>query len=67
MRLITIQKFRQAYFEPGSAPTEVTLRSWIDNDEIPGGRRIGRRYYVDRDVWESDDDVLVNRVLSGHS
>lgn len=67
MRLMTIQKFRQSYFEPGSQPSLVTLRKWIDEDEIDGGRRIGGKYYVDRDAWESDEDALVASVLSAHS
>lgn len=67
MRLMTIQNFRKAYFEAGSQPTPATLRKWIDDDEIPGGRRIGTKYYVDRDAWESDEDALVASVLAAHS
>ena len=49
-------------FEPESMPSENTLRSWIDEGEIPG-KRIGRKYYVDLDALKSHDDALVSAVL----
>lgn len=64
MKLQTIQQFRKSrdVFEPESMPSENTLRSWIDEGEIPG-KRIGRKYYVDLDALKSHDDALVSAVL----
>lgn len=64
MQLVSIQQFREKYFEPASRPSVNTIRKWIDEDEIEGGRRIGKKYYVDCDQWEDGEDTLVNSVLS---
>ena len=68
MRLMSIQRFRKTtdIFEPGSMPSENTLRTWIDDDEIPG-KRIGKKYYVDIDALRAQEDVLVGSVLQAHS
>ena len=67
MRLEKIAKFRKRCFEPGSEPSMATLRTLIEDGEIAGGRRFGNQYYVDLDVWESEEDSLVASVLSEHS
>lgn len=67
MRLITLSKFRETYFETGSQPTTRTLRRWADDGDLAGVVRMGDRYYVDRDAWDADDDTLVERILSAHS
>lgn len=65
MKLMGIAQFREQYFyDERSAPTMQTLRTWIDNDKIPGGRRIGNKYFVDIHVWEAGDDPLVAKVLA---
>lgn len=57
MRLAKLSEFRSMYFTPDSAPTAETLRARIDREEIPGGRKIGRRYYVDLDEFERVERV----------
>jgi hypothetical protein len=68
MQLITIQRFRTTtdLFEAGSMPTEQTLKRWIDDGTIEG-RRIGRKYYVDLDAFQSAEDALVDSILNAHS
>lgn len=52
MRLAKLSEFRSLYFAPGSAPAPETLRAHIDREEIPGGRKEGKRYFVDIDEFE---------------
>lgn len=68
MQLMTVQRFREQYFEAESRPSLNTLRKWIDEGEIRG-KRIGNRYYIDEDGWQSSevDNPLVARVLSAQS
>lgn len=68
MKLITLKRFRQTteHFEPGSMPSNSTLKRWVENGEIDG-KRIGGIYYIDLDGFASDDDALVDAVLAGHS
>lgn len=51
MRLAKLREFRQSFFTADSAPAESTLRRQIDNDELPGGTRVGHLYYVDLDEY----------------
>lgn len=55
MRLARLSEFRRLYYTPGSAPSMPTLRARIE--EIPGGRRIGGRYYVDLDEFDQATDT----------
>lgn len=48
-----ISDFREVGFTPGSAPTIVTLKRWIDSGKIPG-EKIGTMYYV----WIGEDNDL---------
>lgn len=50
MRLAKLSEFRRLIYTPDSAPTLDTLRARID--EIPGGRKLGKRYYVDLDEFD---------------
>ncbi|MDA8119734.1 MAG: hypothetical protein M0Z85_06725 [Gammaproteobacteria bacterium] len=52
MKLMTVTRFRQIYFDSESAPDARTVRSWIENGDIPG-MVIKGRVYVDQDRWES--------------
>tara|TARA_B100001079_G_scaffold190327_1_gene164182 strand:+ start:11373 stop:11576 length:204 start_codon:yes stop_codon:yes gene_type:complete len=65
MRLMSIQQFRKTsdVFEPGSMPSENTLRAWIDDGEIPG-KRIGRKYYIDMSALEDEESALIASVLA---
>lgn len=47
-------------------PSENTLRKWIDEGDL-AGKRIGKKYYVDLDAVQSDEDALVASVLNAHS
>lgn len=59
----TIKRFADLEFEAGSSPSLATLRRWIDRDELPGGEKIGGKYYVDMDVWRARGNPLVLKVL----
>ncbi|WP_018935693.1 MULTISPECIES: hypothetical protein [unclassified Thioalkalivibrio] len=63
MKLITVDQFRQRYFDQESQPQRRTVRSWIDAGEVPG-KIVGKLYYVDEDAWlAGTHDALVERVL----
>lgn len=51
MKLIKVDRFRQIYFGPESAPDARTVRSWVENGDIPGVV-INGRVYVDQERWE---------------
>lgn len=50
MRLASLKEFRSLVYSPDSAPTIDTLRARLD--KIPGGRRDGKRCYVDLDEYD---------------
>lgn len=52
MRLAKLTEFRNLFYTPHSAPAMSTLRAQIDREEIPGGCKRGRRYYVDLDEFD---------------
>lgn len=64
MRLMSLSRFRERYFEDGSAPSMATLRRWVDRGDLHGGRKVGSSYYVDIHIWEASDDNLVAKVLA---
>jgi len=51
-RLKNISAFQTEHFEEGSKPTTKTIRTWIDDGELPG-RKIGGKYYVDMAKYEA--------------
>ena len=51
MRLAKLSEFRALVYTPESAPSLNTLRAQIET--IPGGRRMGRHYYVDLDEFDA--------------
>ncbi len=67
--LISISAFRKQYFKEGSAPSQTTVRRWIQNGAIAGRVVTGSErpaYYVDADAWEhSTGDEAVDDFLSG--
>lgn len=62
MKLISLKAFQERYFAKGEAPTEKTIKAWINKSEIPG-RKLGGKYYVDCASFEGCNDELVSRVL----
>ena len=50
MRLAKLSEFRQTFYTPTSAPALSTLRANIE--KIPGGRKVGGRYYIDLDEYD---------------
>lgn len=56
MRLTRLKEYRRLFYAPSSAPSMATLRAQIN--EIPGGRKIKGRYWVDLDVLEGKHDLL---------
>jgi hypothetical protein len=50
MKLITLEKYRDLVYATGSAPTLSTLRRQVKDEKIPGGRKLGGRYFVDLDT-----------------
>jgi hypothetical protein len=52
MKLITLEKYRDLVYAPGSAPTLSTLRRQVKDARILGGRKQVGRYYVDLDANE---------------
>lgn len=63
-RLMTIAQFREQHFAKGSAPTEKTLKGWIESGDLTG-QKIGGRYYVDVSAFDAptSNNPLVLRVL----
>lgn len=51
MRLAKLREFRETFFTPDSAPCDGTLRKQIDSEQLPGGTRVGRQYFVDLDEY----------------
>ncbi len=52
MMLTTIPVFREKCFDPSVAPpTERTIALMIDRKEIPGGLRMGKKYFIDLDTF----------------
>lgn len=56
-------QFANRYFCKGSAPSQTTLRKWIDDGLLPG-RKVGSKYYVDIAKFQSGGDELLERILS---
>lgn len=52
MRLANLEEFRRMVYTEASAPCLNTLRTRIKANEIAGGKRDGRRYYVDLDEFD---------------
>ncbi len=52
MRLAKLSKFREMVYAEGSAPSLNTLRTRINNQQIPGGRVEHGHYYVDLDEFD---------------
>lgn len=62
-RLKKLSLFQAEHFEPGSAPTMKTLRTWVDDGTLPG-RKIGGMYYIDMAKYEATTgNALVDKVL----
>lgn len=53
MRLAKLTEFRRLFYTPESAPALSTLRVRIADQELPGGRIEGGRYYVDLDEYDA--------------
>ncbi len=64
MRLIEYREFAKKYFDPKSRPSDITLRRWLRDGQLPG-RKIGSVWYVDEHVFLANGDELVLRVLRG--
>ena len=63
MKLISLKTFQERYFAKGEAPTEKTIKTWINKSEIPG-RKLGGKYFIDCQQFEAcKDNDLVNKVL----
>lgn len=60
---VSIQDWLEQEFAPGKGPTPATVRRWIDGEKLPGGEKIGTKYYVDLDVWQARGNELVLKVL----
>lgn len=63
-KLMTVREWRERYFTAASAPSELTVRRWLQSGEVPG-RKIGGNWYVDEQEWLAGGDELVARVLAG--
>lgn len=61
MSFVSPQEFIKQ-FSPDSAPSEHTVRRWIDQRTIPG-RKIGGRYFVDEDAFFARGNPIVEKVL----
>lgn len=57
MRLAKLSEFRRLIYTPASMPALRTLRAWIDADQIPGGQKLGGRYFVDLDAYDRATDL----------
>lgn len=65
MRLMKLSEYREKRFPEGSRPSQITLRRWCQNGELPYVRR-GNLYYIDLDAEEKiTGNSLVDQVLSG--
>lgn len=67
MKLMPLEKFREAYFAEGCAPTLPTLRALIADGSLKG-KQIGSKYYIDASAFETtkpavSSNALVMRVL----
>jgi hypothetical protein len=60
--LAKLREFRAAFFTADSAPAESTLRRQIDNDQLPGGTRVGHLYYVDLDEYARATNLRANLI-----
>ena len=63
MKYMGIAEYQKKRFTEESRPELKTLRSWIDNGELPG-KRIGRKYFVNITLEEkATGNPLVDKVL----
>lgn len=62
MRLITLQRFAEKYFEEESRPNLQNLRRWIQTGKL-AGRKVGGTWYIDELEWLADGDPIVLSVL----
>lgn len=62
MKLMSLKSFKSHYFADGEAPTDRTIKNWIDK-EVIDGRKIGGKYFVNIQKFELTDNELVNSVL----
>lgn len=58
MRLANLQEFRRMFYTPDSAPTTTTLRNRINQRQLPGGRKDGKRYVVDLDEYDRQTGAI---------
>lgn len=63
MQLLKLSEFRKKYFAPGSEPDIKTIKSDIDNADLPG-MKIGTRYYIDVDRLHFSTSDNVMRILN---
>lgn len=63
MQLMTLKAFKARYFTPSSAPSDVTIKRWIEEGEI-AGRKLGGKYFIDAHKFELTGNKLVDQVLS---
>lgn len=63
MLLMTIQAWSKKYFVQGEAPSELTVRRWIQREILPG-KKIGGTWYIDEHSWLANGDELILRVLA---
>jgi hypothetical protein len=62
MALMRIKEYQQTHFTPSSAPSDRTIRKWVDDGEV-FGKVIGGIYYIDPDKENPVND-LVSKVLN---
>ena len=64
MKLMKVDRFRSAFFEPGSAPDPRTIRCWVESGAVPG-TVIGGRCFIDSEKWEAQFASGANPEISG--
>ncbi len=62
MCLVSPQEFLKKEFSKESAPSEHTIRRWIDQGILPG-KQIGKLYYVDHTAFSANGNPLVEKIL----
>ena len=63
MKLMSVSKWIERYFVPGSEPPDSTVRRWLRQGDIPA-RKVGGTWFIDEEAWlETEVDVLVERIM----
>jgi len=62
-KLIRVTEYRETYFSEASAPSDATVKRWINKNLLPGVK-IGTNYFIDANKLNMTGNPLIDNVLA---